>query len=70
MQLNHLPEALPTVLTRAGGDVEIHGIAADSRRVQPGDLFVAIPGLSVDGHRFIPDAVAEGAVVTLAAPPE
>jgi len=62
MRLNHLIKALPTVLARMGGDVEIHGIAADSRRVRPGDLFVAIPGFSVDGHRFIAQAVNEGAV--------
>ena len=41
--------------------VEILGIASDSRKVQPGSLFVAIPGLTVDGHRFISDAVERGA---------
>lgn len=53
------------VLARVGGDVEISGIAADSRRVRPGDLFVAIPGVSVDGHDFIAQAVAEGAVAVV-----
>jgi UDP-N-acetylmuramoyl-L-alanyl-D-glutamate--2,6-diaminopimelate ligase len=65
MRLNHLIEALPTVLGRVGGDVEIHGIAADSRQVQPGELFVAIPGINVDGHRFIAEAVQEGAVAVV-----
>ena len=32
------------------GDIEVTGIAYDSRRVKPGDLFVAVPGLHVDGH--------------------
>jgi len=62
MRLNDLLDALPTVLGQIGGDAEVHGVAADSRRVRPGDLFVAIPGLDVDGHRFIAEAVNEGAV--------
>ncbi len=65
MRLNHLVNVLPTVLGRVGADVEIHGIAVDSRRVRPGDLFVAIPGVNVDGHRFIAQAVAEGAVAVV-----
>ncbi|MEA3340057.1 MAG: UDP-N-acetylmuramoyl-L-alanyl-D-glutamate--2,6-diaminopimelate ligase [Chloroflexota bacterium] len=65
MLLKHLIQALPTVLGQIGGDVEIHSIAADSRQVQPGNLFVAIPGFSVDGHRFIAQAVAEGAVAVV-----
>ncbi len=65
MRLNDLLDTLPTVLGQIGGDVEIHGIAADSRHVRPGDLFVAIPGVSVDGHRFIAEAVVEGAVAVV-----
>lgn len=38
----------------------------DSRRVQPGDLFVALPGERVDGHAFIAQAVAAGARGVLA----
>ena len=37
----------------------------DSRRVGPGSLFVAIPGGRVDGHVFVPDAVASGAVAVI-----
>ncbi len=65
VQLSHLIKALPTVLGRTGGDVEVHSIAADSRCVCPGDLFVAIPGVYVDGHRFVPDALAAGAVAVV-----
>ncbi|HET7420591.1 MAG TPA: UDP-N-acetylmuramoyl-L-alanyl-D-glutamate--2,6-diaminopimelate ligase [Candidatus Dormibacteraeota bacterium] len=43
------------------GDVEITGIAYDSRRVHPGDLFVAVVGLHVDGHVYLNDAVKLGA---------
>ena len=71
MRLVRLLDALPTVLGRVGLDVEVSGIQADSRRVRPGDLFVAIPGVNVDGHRFIPQALEEGAVAVVGErPPE
>jgi UDP-N-acetylmuramoyl-L-alanyl-D-glutamate--2,6-diaminopimelate ligase len=41
--------------------VEITGICFDSRKVEPGDLFVALEGGSVDGHKFIPNALQAGA---------
>ena len=43
------------------GDVEITGIVYDSRRVGPGDLFVAVQGLHVDGHDYVTEAAAHGA---------
>ncbi len=46
-------------------DREITGITSDSRRVRPGDLFVATKGAQVDGHRFIPQAVERGAVAVV-----
>ena len=33
-------------------DIEVQGIATDSREVQKGDLYIAIPGERVDGHAF------------------
>jgi UDP-N-acetylmuramoyl-tripeptide--D-alanyl-D-alanine ligase len=43
--------------------------AADSRRVTPGGLFVAVVGARVDGHDFVGQAVAAGAAAVLAARP-
>lgn len=44
----------------------VSGITADSRAVQPGYLFAALPGVKADGRRFIAEAVARGAVAVLA----
>jgi UDP-N-acetylmuramoyl-L-alanyl-D-glutamate--2,6-diaminopimelate ligase len=46
-------------------DLEIAGVTHDSRSVRPGYLFVAVPGLSTDGHQFIPHAIENGAVAVL-----
>jgi UDP-N-acetylmuramoyl-L-alanyl-D-glutamate--2,6-diaminopimelate ligase len=50
-------------------DVLISGIAIDSRKVQRGDLFVALAGTAVDGHDFVDTAIAQGAVAILAERP-
>ncbi len=42
-------------------EVEIHAIQYDSRKVQRGDVFVAICGTLSDGHQFIPSAIDSGA---------
>ncbi len=42
-------------------EVRITGIAYDSRQVQQGNLYVALQGLSADGHDFIPQAIRNGA---------
>ncbi|MCL6627876.1 MAG: UDP-N-acetylmuramoyl-L-alanyl-D-glutamate--2,6-diaminopimelate ligase, partial [Alicyclobacillus shizuokensis] len=47
------------------GDVEVSGVCSDSRTVQPGDLFVAQRGYTVDGHQFAGDAVRRGAVAVV-----
>ena len=47
-------------------DIAVGGLTADSRAVKPGFMFAALPGLSVDGARFIPQALAAGAVAVLA----
>ncbi|HET8622861.1 MAG TPA: Mur ligase family protein [Gemmatimonadales bacterium] len=45
----------------AGEDVDITGLAVDSRAVRAGDLFMALPGTRDDGFRYITDAVGRGA---------
>jgi UDP-N-acetylmuramoyl-L-alanyl-D-glutamate--2,6-diaminopimelate ligase len=53
-------------ISLSGDEREITGISLDSRQVQPGQLFVAIPGANADGTRFIPEAIARGAVAICA----
>jgi len=61
MKLSDLARAAPDAVLEGDGDVEIAGIAYDSRRVGAGDLFVAVEGMHVDGHVYVADAVARGA---------
>ena len=63
MRLSELIQGLPIVEAR--GDAEITGVCVDSRRVQRGDLFVALVGRQHDGHRFIEDALRQGAAAVL-----
>jgi len=46
--------------------LEISGVTADSRAVTPGHLFVAIPGTKADGLQYVAQAIANGAIATLA----
>ena len=66
MRWDELRQALPAArFTGDGEALEITALVCDSRQVQPGALFVAVPGLSVDGHRFLGDARARGAVAAV-----
>jgi UDP-N-acetylmuramoyl-L-alanyl-D-glutamate--2,6-diaminopimelate ligase len=47
-------------------DPIITGVTADSRKVAPGSLFVALPGTAADGRAFIPQALSQGAAAVLA----
>ncbi|WP_165079075.1 MULTISPECIES: UDP-N-acetylmuramoyl-L-alanyl-D-glutamate--2,6-diaminopimelate ligase [unclassified Desulfovibrio] len=53
---------------RAGERPGVREVRADSRQVCPGDIFVAVPGASEDGSRFIPEAVAAGAGIVVCRP--
>lgn len=46
-------------------DLQVNGVTQDSRAVHPDSLFVAVPGLHVDGHEFVADAAARGATAAL-----
>ena len=68
MNLSSLLRALPAYQIQNERDVDITKVTSvthitpDSRQVTPGALFAAIPGVNVDGARFIPEAISRGAV--------
>jgi UDP-N-acetylmuramoyl-L-alanyl-D-glutamate--2,6-diaminopimelate ligase len=45
--------------------VQVGGVASDSRRVAPGELFAVIAGAAADGLAFVPQAIAQGALALL-----
>lgn len=47
------------------GQFQVSGVEIDSRDVMPGDLFFALKGEAMDGHRFVPMAFAKGAAAVV-----
>ncbi len=68
MRLSLLAAGVPDAAVEAGGSYDVQRIVQDSREARPGDLFVAIRGLRVDGHDFALAAAARGAALALERP--
>ena len=66
ISLTDLVAALPRAKVRGDADISIEAITCDSRQVRPGSLFVAYPGVTLDGHAYIPQALSGGAVAVVA----
>ncbi len=60
-----LRETLGRVSFVGAGDVTASRFCCDSRKVFPGDVFVAVSGPNLDGHRFVDTAVAAGAAAVI-----
>ena len=69
LKLEQLAAWCGTVLDKNSAGIIVRGVQSDSRKVQPGDLFVAIAGERVDGHDYIAAAVERGAVAALVSHP-
>lgn len=65
MKLKELLESTKIISSSGGLETEISGIAYDSRRVKPGDIFVAIPGTLDDGAKYVPMAIRAGAAAVV-----
>ena len=65
MELRELLAGADVVEITGDTDVEIAGLAYDSRDVRPGSLFFCTPGFTADGHEFAPLAVQAGAVAVV-----
>ncbi|SFS61309.1 UDP-N-acetylmuramoyl-L-alanyl-D-glutamate--2,6-diaminopimelate ligase [Paenibacillus sp. 453mf] len=61
MLLKQFASLLQTSRVVGNGDTEITGIQTDSRKVGTGDLFICLPGHTVDGHDYAQTAVDQGA---------
>ncbi len=69
IELSSLLKQLPDLtLVRGPAEMSIGGVEEDSRRIYPGDLFVAVEGTRVDGVNFIPEALRRGAVAVATEP--
>ena len=62
MKLKDLLRGVAVRAATADMETEITGVSYDSRQTQAGDLFVAVSGFAVDGHKFVPMAAEKGAV--------
>ncbi len=60
-----LLDALDEARVAGALPARVTGLAADSRRVERGDCFVAVPGFTHDARRFVPEAVARGAAMVV-----
>ncbi|WP_136606503.1 UDP-N-acetylmuramoyl-L-alanyl-D-glutamate--2,6-diaminopimelate ligase [Paenibacillus dokdonensis] len=61
MKLNELASTLTIAQITGSGDITITGLQTDSRKVAPGDLFICLPGHTVDGHDYADQAAEQGA---------
>ncbi|MEH6516601.1 MAG: UDP-N-acetylmuramoyl-L-alanyl-D-glutamate--2,6-diaminopimelate ligase [Halioglobus sp.] len=71
-QVGRRQVSLTTLLGGYGSalaELSVAGVQIDSRKVEPGDLFLAVPGETHDGRQFIEQAVASGAVAVVSEPP-
>ncbi len=66
MKLGLLLDAVPVHELAGDMELDIKGLAYDSRKIQPGELFVAIKGHSQNGHDYCLDAIQKGAVALVA----
>lgn len=65
MKLKELLRGIEVLESNAPLELDICGVSSASQNVCAGGLFVAVVGYVTDGHRYIPDAVAHGAVAVL-----
>lgn len=65
MKLSDILQRTDLLDVRGPLDIDIKGIQIDSRKVGPGDLFIAVRGTQADGHAFIPKALVQGAAAVM-----
>ncbi|MGB0774656.1 MAG: UDP-N-acetylmuramoyl-L-alanyl-D-glutamate--2,6-diaminopimelate ligase [Akkermansiaceae bacterium] len=62
MTIKELFQVLPKATLSSDLDQEVSGVSMDSRSITDGDVFVAVCGSGVDGQKFIPQSIEQGAI--------
>lgn len=62
MKITDLLQGIKVISSIGDTEVEIGAVQFDSRKIEKGDLFVAVRGTASDGHEFIPMAIEKGAI--------
>ena len=65
MKLKEILTGINDLKAKGNLDIDVNKITSDSRSVESGDMFVAIKGFDVDGHKFVKSAIDNGAKVVL-----
>ena len=65
MELRRVLEGLKNIKVRGNLDLEISNIESNSKKVTPDSLFVAISGFDFDGHKFVGEAIENGATAVM-----
>ena len=65
MKLRKLLKDIHIDAVKGSKEVEITGVCSHSKRISPGNLFIAKKGIKSDGNQFIPEAIAAGATAVI-----
>ncbi|NBG88027.1 Mur ligase family protein [Isachenkonia alkalipeptolytica] len=65
MRLKEILEFVESIEHKNHGNIEISGLSYHSKETEPGDLFFCIKGYETDGHKYLQDAVNNGAVAAV-----
>ncbi|MCX6070015.1 MAG: Mur ligase domain-containing protein, partial [Chloroflexi bacterium] len=70
MRLHELLAEIPELKRGGLPEGDVSGVTADSRQVLRGTVFVAVPGLTVDGSIYLPEAAERGAILLVGEGPD
>ena len=65
MELKNILSGIEGLKAKGNLSLDIKGISNDSREIKPGDLFIAVQGYEIDGHKFVDKAIENGATAIL-----
>ncbi|HOM43920.1 MAG TPA: Mur ligase domain-containing protein, partial [Bacillota bacterium] len=65
LSMGEIARAANGVLMNFEEESEVSGVSTDSRKINPGDMFIALAGENFDGHDFIDKAIEKGAVLAV-----